>query len=135
MKNYVRVVLLPEGGRGDAVTRDGDGRCWGDCCWLLVAGCRLSGMKMIRQFVVLALAGAQVAAAQIPSASSRLGVTRSRSAIDSGVVVAFGGRTPVTDFGPFHQIPAFHYLTNFRRAGRGVRDGRASRCRNRRRCS
>jgi Xaa-Pro aminopeptidase len=29
------------------------------------------------------------------------------------VVVAFGGRTPVTDFGPFHQIPAFHYLTNF----------------------
>lgn len=33
--------------------------------------------------------------------------------IDSGVVIAFGGRTPVTDFGPFHQIPAFHYLTNF----------------------
>ncbi len=33
--------------------------------------------------------------------------------IDSGVVVAFGGRTPITDFGPFHQLPAFHYLTNF----------------------
>ena len=33
--------------------------------------------------------------------------------IDSGVVIAFGGRTPVTDFGTFHQIPAFHYLTNF----------------------
>ena len=33
--------------------------------------------------------------------------------IDSGIVIAFGGRTPVTDFGPFHQIPAFHYLTNF----------------------
>lgn len=33
--------------------------------------------------------------------------------IDSGFVVAFGGRTPITDFGPFHQIPAFHYLTNF----------------------
>jgi Xaa-Pro aminopeptidase len=33
--------------------------------------------------------------------------------IDNGVVIAFGGRTPVTDFGTFHQIPAFHYLTNF----------------------
>lgn len=33
--------------------------------------------------------------------------------IDSGVVIAFGGRTPVTDFGPFYQLPAFHYLTDF----------------------
>lgn len=33
--------------------------------------------------------------------------------VDSGVVIAFGGRTPITDFGPFHQLPAFHYLTNF----------------------
>ena len=33
--------------------------------------------------------------------------------IDSGVVIAFGGRTPITDFGPFHQLPGFHYLTNF----------------------
>lgn len=35
------------------------------------------------------------------------------SHIVDGVVVAFGGRTPVTDFGPFYQLPAFHYLTNF----------------------
>src|SRR5690348_2237525 len=33
--------------------------------------------------------------------------------IDSGVVVAFGGRTLVQDFGTFFQFPAFHYLTNF----------------------
>ena len=33
--------------------------------------------------------------------------------IDSGVVVAFGGRTPVTDYGPFYQIPAFRYLTGY----------------------
>ena len=33
--------------------------------------------------------------------------------IDSGVVIAFGGVTPITDFGTFHQLPAFHYLTNF----------------------
>ena len=50
--------------------------------------------------------------------------------VGDGVVVAFGGRTPVTDFGPFYQLPAFQYLTNFRepdaamvmvvRGGRGV---------------
>jgi Xaa-Pro aminopeptidase len=33
--------------------------------------------------------------------------------IDRGVVVAFGERTPVSDFGPFYQIPAFHYLTGY----------------------
>ncbi|MFL5606976.1 MAG: aminopeptidase P N-terminal domain-containing protein [Gemmatimonadaceae bacterium] len=33
--------------------------------------------------------------------------------LGDGVLVAFGGRTPVTDFGPFYQLPAFHYLTNF----------------------
>ncbi|MES2522990.1 MAG: aminopeptidase P N-terminal domain-containing protein [Gemmatimonadota bacterium] len=33
--------------------------------------------------------------------------------LDSGVVVAFGGRTPVTDYGPFYQLPAFHYLTGY----------------------
>ena len=33
--------------------------------------------------------------------------------IDSGVVIAFGGRTPVADFGPFAQLPAFRYLTGY----------------------
>jgi Xaa-Pro aminopeptidase len=33
--------------------------------------------------------------------------------IGDGVLVAFGGRTPITDFGPFYQLPAFHYLTSF----------------------
>lgn len=33
--------------------------------------------------------------------------------IGDGVVVAFGGRTPVTDFGTFYQLPAFHYLTGY----------------------
>ncbi|MEJ7812231.1 MAG: aminopeptidase P N-terminal domain-containing protein [Gemmatimonadaceae bacterium] len=36
--------------------------------------------------------------------------------IDSGVVVALGGRTPVADFGPFYQLPAFRYLTGFEEA-------------------
>jgi Xaa-Pro aminopeptidase len=33
--------------------------------------------------------------------------------LDSGVVVAFGERTPVTDFGPFYQLPGFRYLTGY----------------------
>lgn len=33
--------------------------------------------------------------------------------VQNGVVIAFGGRTPITDFGPFFQTPAFHYLTGY----------------------
>lgn len=67
---------------------------------------------MIRSALLLVCA-AHVTAAQITQrefAARRDSLARR---IDSGVVIAFGGRTPVTDFGPFHQIPAFHYLTDF----------------------
>jgi Xaa-Pro aminopeptidase len=56
---------------------------------------------------------ANVAAAQITEkefAARREGLARR---IDSGFVVAFGGRNPVADFGTFFQLPAFHYLTNY----------------------
>jgi len=33
--------------------------------------------------------------------------------VGEGVVVAFGAPTPITDRGPFFQLPAFHYLTGF----------------------
>ncbi len=33
--------------------------------------------------------------------------------VENGVVVAFGGRTLVHDFGTFFQLPTFHYLTNY----------------------
>jgi Xaa-Pro aminopeptidase len=33
--------------------------------------------------------------------------------IGDGVLIAFGGRTPVTDFGTFFQLPAFEYLTGY----------------------
>jgi Xaa-Pro aminopeptidase len=56
---------------------------------------------------------ASVAGAQIPQREFAARRDALAKRIDSGVVVAFGGRTPVTDFGPFHQIPGFHYLTNF----------------------
>ncbi|MDQ6736610.1 MAG: aminopeptidase P N-terminal domain-containing protein, partial [Gemmatimonadota bacterium] len=33
--------------------------------------------------------------------------------IGEGALIAFGGRTPVTDFGPFYQLSSFHYVTGF----------------------
>src|SRR5690348_9664197 len=68
---------------------------------------------MLRRVTSLLIAAASAAAAQIPQqefVARREALARK---VDSGVVVAFGGRTPVTDFGPLHQIPAFQYLTNF----------------------
>ena len=53
------------------------------------------------------------APAGIPAAESAARRDSLAARIDSGVVVAFGGRTPVTDFGPFFQLPGFHYLTSF----------------------
>lgn len=52
-------------------------------------------------------------AAQIPAAEYVARRDSLAARIDSGVVVAFGGRTPVTDYGPFYQLPAFHYLTGY----------------------
>ncbi len=59
------------------------------------------------------LAPIGVARGQISGAEFAMRRDLLAARIDSGVVIAFGGRTPVTDFGPFHQLPAFHYLTNF----------------------
>ena len=50
--------------------------------------------------------------------------------VKNGVVIGFGGRTPITDFGPFYQLPAFHYLTNLDEPDAAfvmvVRDGRGA---------
>jgi Xaa-Pro aminopeptidase len=51
--------------------------------------------------------------AQIPTAEYTARRDSLAARLGDGVVVAFGGRTPVTDFGPFYQLPAFHYLTSF----------------------
>ena len=51
--------------------------------------------------------------AQIPASEFATHRDSLATRIGDGVVVAFGGRTPVTDFGPFYQLPAFHYLTSF----------------------
>ena len=36
--------------------------------------------------------------------------------IGTGAVIAFGGVTPITDYGPFYQLPAFNYLTGYQLA-------------------
>ena len=71
---------------------------------------------MNRVSLALSIAAAAIAAplrAQISTAeySARRDALAAR--IDSGVVVAFGGRTLVTDFSRFFQLPAFHYLTGY----------------------
>ena len=70
------------------------------------------------------------ARAQIPAAEFAARRDSLAARIGDGVVVAFGGRALVHDFGTFFQLPAFHYLTDFDepdaafvmevRGGRGV---------------
>jgi Xaa-Pro aminopeptidase len=63
---------------------------------------------------LLALSGAvRPAHAQIAPAEFAARRDSLAARIRDGVVIAFGGRTPITDFGPFYQLQAFHYLTNF----------------------
>ena len=67
---------------------------------------------MMKRAVVL-LCAAQALSAQIPEREFAARRDSLAKRIDSGVVIAFGGRNPITDFGPFRQLPAFHYLTNY----------------------
>jgi len=63
---------------------------------------------LLGALLVPGLADAQIPASEF--AARRDSLARR---IGDGVVVAFGGRTLVHDFGTFFQLPAFHYLTNF----------------------
>jgi len=62
--------------------------------------------------ILLAGVAAQ-ARAQIPLAEYSARRDSLAARLDSGVVIAFSGRTPVTDRGPFYQLAAFHYLTAY----------------------
>jgi Xaa-Pro aminopeptidase len=72
-----------------------------------------TAFRLLAAGLLAATLAATPAAAQIPV--SEFAARRDSLAvrIGDGVLLAFGGRTPVTDFGPFYQNPAFHYLTNF----------------------
>lgn len=54
------------------------------------------------------LAGAQVSQAEYGARRDSLAAK-----LGDGLLVAYGGRTPVSDFGPFFQLPDFRYLTNY----------------------
>ena len=70
--------------------------------------------RLVRCSVIpLVALTAASAVAQVPSREYASRRDSLAARIGDGVVVALGGRTPVTDFGPFYQLPAFHYLTNF----------------------
>jgi Xaa-Pro aminopeptidase len=71
-------------------------------------------MRHFRTSCVLAtLALSATASAQIPQSEFSARRDSLAARIGNGVVIALGGRTPITDFGPFYQLAAFHYLTNF----------------------
>jgi Xaa-Pro aminopeptidase len=68
---------------------------------------------MLKHSVALLVAAATAVSAQIPEREFAARRDSLAKRIDNGVVIAFGGRNPITDFGPFRQLPAFKYLTNF----------------------
>jgi len=69
--------------------------------------------SLLRVLSALTIAATSRLHAQIPSAEFAARRDSLAARIGDGVVVAFGGRTPVTDFGTFFQLPTFHYLTNY----------------------
>ena len=69
---------------------------------------------------LLAAATALTVGAQIPNAEFAARRDSLAAHIGEGVVIAFGGRTPITDFGPFYQLNAFHYLTALQRNYKAV---------------
>ncbi len=68
---------------------------------------------MLKRTILLLTCAATPLAAQIPASEFAARRDSLAARVGNGVVIAFGGRTPVTDFGTFHQLAAFHYLTNF----------------------
>jgi Xaa-Pro aminopeptidase len=76
-----------------------------------------SSLRLARRHLAVAIlatsAAATPALAQIPATEFAARRDSLAARIKDGVVIGFGGRTPVSDFGAFYQNPAFHYLANF----------------------
>jgi Xaa-Pro aminopeptidase len=64
-------------------------------------------------FTGLLLGVAPTLPAQITRAEYQARRDSLAARVGAGLVIAFGGVTPVTDFGPFYQLPAFRYLTGY----------------------
>jgi Xaa-Pro aminopeptidase len=63
--------------------------------------------------LIAGLLASRGASAQITKAEYAARRDSLAARIGTGVMVGYGGRTPVTDFGPFFQLPAFRYLTGY----------------------
>lgn len=72
----------------------------------------ISNVSKLASMLALSSAIATTAAAQIPNSEFAARRDSLAARLDSGVVVAFGGRALVHDFSTFYQLPAFRYLTN-----------------------
>ncbi len=73
-------------------------------------------MRSTRNLMLFLLGLATVPAglsAQITSTEYAARRNALAAKIDSGIVVAFGGRTLVSDFSRFFQLASFHYLTGY----------------------
>ncbi|MEO8562191.1 MAG: aminopeptidase P N-terminal domain-containing protein [bacterium] len=74
-------------------------------------------VRAFRRIAVVALLASALTSTRAHAQISRAEFSARRDSlaarIQNGIVVGFGGRTPVSDFGPFYQLPAFHYLTSF----------------------
>ncbi len=80
--------------------------------------------------LLIVLSSPRVVQAQIPASEFAARRDSLARRVGNGVVVAFGGRTLVNDFGTFFQLPSFHYLTNFDEPDAGfvmvVHDGKGA---------
>jgi len=63
--------------------------------------------------LLMLLAGPGAAQEAIPVAEYAARRDALGDLVGNGVVIAFGGATPTTDYGPFTQLPAFRYLTGY----------------------
>lgn len=79
---------------------------------------------------LLTMAAASTAQAQITKSEYAARRDSVATRIGNGVLIAFGGRTPVSDFGPFYQLPGFRYLTGYEFADATlvmvIKDGRGA---------
>jgi Xaa-Pro aminopeptidase len=62
---------------------------------------------------ILLFGASAIADAQIPTAEFAARREALAARIENGVLVSFGARALVNDFGTFFQAPPFHYLTNY----------------------
>lgn len=73
----------------------------------------MSVRRLVRPALLALLLAAPALHAQITIAEYAARRDSLAARVKDGVVLAFGGRKPVTDFGPFYQLPTFRYLTGY----------------------